>query len=83
MTCAHTHTRASLRSFIPFVAARAAVSDAARAELQELQAKYDVLLEMLGEREEEVDEARAELEEVRESFRAQLLTLMHSSPTSA
>lgn len=49
---------------------------ASQARVAELQAQSDLLLELLGEREEELEALRAEFDDVRETFRIQVDALM-------
>lgn len=54
----------------------------ARAQLGSLQRDHELLLELLGERDEELEELRGELEVVKDTFRAQLDTLLRDTTTS-
>ena len=62
-------------SFPPSADAEARLA-AAQAAVAAGQAKANLLLEMMGERDEEVEDLRGELEEVRETYRFQLEGLM-------
>lgn len=44
-------------------------------QLEDLKTRYDKAVELLGEREEQLEELRADLEDVRESFRGQVNSL--------
>lgn len=49
---------------------------ALRARIQDLQVRHDVLLEMVGEREEQLEEATSDLTEVKASYRRQIEQLV-------
>lgn len=53
----------------------------AKAERATVAAKNELLLEMLGEREEEIEALRGDLDEVREMYRIQLEALMSKAVT--
>lgn len=61
---------------LPFVADLRPALAAAQTRCADLQSQCDLLLEMLGEKEEELDAVRAEFEEVRETYKIQLDTLL-------
>jgi DNA gyrase/topoisomerase IV subunit A len=56
--------------------------EALRRELIELHAQQSVTLELLGEREEELEATKSELEEVKEMFRVQIDALIKQTVVS-
>ena len=61
---------------MPPIAALESSLASTRAQLASLTSEHGLLLELLGERDEELEELRGELEEVKETFRIQLEALM-------